>query len=46
MVAQLELMGETHRLARQIEKGARYLHEFSHQIPAENIEREVTEEES
>ncbi len=46
MVAQLELMSEIHRLARQIEKGARYLHEFSHQVPAENIEREVTEEEN
>ncbi len=45
MVAQLELMSEIHRLARQIEKGARYLYQFSQQIPAEKIEKEVTEEE-
>ncbi len=38
MVAQLELMSQIHRLAEQIEKGARYLANFQSRIPAEQLE--------
>lgn len=38
MVAQLELMSQIHRLAEQIEKGARYLANFQARIPAEQLE--------
>ncbi len=38
MVALLELMSQIHRLAEQIEKGARYLDSFQERIPAEQLE--------
>lgn len=38
MVAQLELISQLHRLAEQIEKGARYLANFQSRNPAEHLE--------
>jgi hypothetical protein len=43
MVVQLELMSQTHRLAEQIEKGARYLASFRSLSPAEHIEENEAE---